>query len=113
MHIEENSKKTSKSMNLLATIGVGSKAPDYLPVFFMYNFDFIRKSKSIISCNIDGKDIKIDNFPIPMNGQARLFARYSNECELFEFANTSLMELQEVELAGGKVNASWENGNLK
>lgn len=98
VHIEENSKKTSKSMNLLAPIGVGSKNPEFLPVFFMYDFDFIRKSKSIISCNIDGKDIKIDNFPIPMNGQARLFARYSNECELLEFASTSMMELQEVKL---------------
>lgn len=98
VHIEENSKKTSKSMNLLAPIGVGSKAPDYLPVFFMYNFDFIRKSKSVASCNIDGKNIKIDSFLIPMNCQARLYARYSNECELLEFAGASMMQLQEVEL---------------
>lgn len=84
--------------NLLAPIGVGSKTPDYLPVFFMYDFDFIRKRKTIVSCNIDGKDIKIDGFPMPMNGQTRLYARYSNECELLEFANASITELQEVEL---------------
>ena len=98
VHIEEKSKRKSKGMNLLAPIGVGSKAPEYLPVFFMYDFDFIRKSKSVVACNIDGKEIKIDNFPMPMNGQARLYARYSNECELLEFANTSMMELQEIEL---------------
>ena len=98
VHIEENSKKTSKSMNLLAPIGVGSKAPDFLPVFFMYDFDFIRKSKSVISCSVDGKKMKVDPFPMPMNGQTRMYARYSNECELLEFASTSVMELQEVEL---------------
>ena len=38
VHIEENSKKVSKAMNLLAPIGVGSKTPEYLPVFLMYDF---------------------------------------------------------------------------
>ena len=99
VHIEEKSKRKSKGMNLLAPIGVGSKVPEYLPVFFMYDFDFIRKSKSIVLCKIADKDIKIDSFPIPLNGQARLYARYSNECELLEFANTSMLELQEIELS--------------
>ena len=52
VYIEEKSKRKSKAMNLLAPIGVGSKAPDFLPVFFMYDFDFIRKRKSIICCNL-------------------------------------------------------------
>lgn len=98
VHIEEKGKRKSKGMNLLAPIGVGSKVPEYLPVFFMYDFDFMRKNKSVVSCNIDGKEIKIDNFPMPMNGQSRLYARYSNECELLEFANTCMSELQEIEL---------------
>ena len=110
VHIEEKSKKKSKGMNLLAPIGIGSKAPEYLPVFFMYDFDFIRKSKSIVACTIDGKEITIDNFPMPMNGQARLYARYSNECELLEFANTSMMELQEIEL--NNENTYWD-GNIE
>lgn len=98
VHIEEKSKRKSKGMSLLAPIGVGSKNPEYLPIFFMYDFDFILKSKSVVSCNINGEEIKIDNFPMPMNGQARLYTRYSNECELLEFANTCMSELQEVEL---------------
>lgn len=110
VHIEEKSKKSSRAMNLLAPIGVGSKSPDYLPLFFMYNFDFIRKNKTIISCTIDGKNIKIDNFPISMNGQTRLYARYSNECELLEFANTSVTELREVEL---NENNTYREGNVE
>ena len=110
VHIEENYKKVSKAMNLLAPIGVGSKTPEYLPVFFMYDFDFIRKNNSVISCNIDGKNRKIDDFPIPMNGQARLYARYSNECELLEFANTSMTKLQEVEL---NEDNTYRDGNVE
>lgn len=94
----EKTKRKTKAMNLLAPIGLGSKKPNYLPVFFLYQFDFIRMRKSIVSCNIDGKEHKIDRFPMPMNGQKRLYARYSNECELFEFANTDASLLQEVEL---------------
>ncbi len=96
--IEENILKKSNSMNLLAPIGVGSKNPNYLPVFFLYEFDFIRKKNTFLSCSIDGRKIKVDTFPFPMNGQRRLYARYSNESEIIEFANTDEGELQEVEL---------------
>lgn len=99
VHIEEQTKKKSKTMNLLAPVGAGSLNPEYLPVFFLYDFDLMRKSKSIDCCSIDGKDIKIDSFPMPINGQSRLYARYSNECELLEFAKTSMMELKEIELS--------------
>lgn len=97
VYIEEKSRRKSKGMNLLAPIGVGSETPEFLPIFFMYDFDFIRRRKSVVFCNIDDKEIKIDSFPMPMNGQARLYARYSNECELIEFANTCTTELQEIE----------------
>lgn len=110
VHIEEMSKRTSRSMNLLAPIGVGSKVPEYMPVFFMYDFDFIRRRRSVVSCKIDGRKIRIDTFPMPMNGQTRLFARYSNECELLEFANTSVYELQKVEL---KENNTYCDGNVE
>lgn len=98
VHIEEKTKRKTKSMNLLAPIGVGSKKPDYLPVFFMYDFDFMRRSKTLVSCNIDGKKIQLDKFPFHMNGQARWYVRYSNECELLEFANTDATVLKEIEL---------------
>lgn len=110
VHLEERSKKKSKTMNILAPIGAGSKKPEYLPVFFLYDFDLMRKSKSIVSCNIDGKNVGIDRFPIPMGGQSRLYARYSNECELFEFAVTYMTELQEIELNEDKI---FRDGNVE
>jgi len=108
--IEENTLKKSNSMNLLAPIGVGSKHPNYLPVFFLYEFDFIRRKNTNIICNIDGKKIKIDTFSFPMDGQSRLYARYSNESEILEFANTDDEKLQEIEL---DQNNSYHDGNIE
>ena len=85
-------------MNLLAPIGYGSKNPNFLPLFFMYNFDFIRKRNTQIDCKIGNQKIIIDKFQIPMNMQFRYYARYNNYCELIEFANTDSLNLLEVEL---------------
>lgn len=107
VNIEENANKKSKGMNLLAPIGVGSKNPNHLPVIFMYGFDFIRKRNTSISCAIDGRQRKIDGFPFPMDGQSRLYARYSHECEVIEFANTEATVLKEIELNEEKTY--WDN----
>ena len=97
-YIKEFSSKKSISMNLLAPIGYGSKNPNFLPLFFMYNFDFIRKKYTQIKCKIEDKKIKIDKFSMPMNMQFRYYARYSNQCELLEFANTDSLSFIEVDL---------------
>ena len=97
-YIKEFSSKKSIPMNLLAPIGYGSKNPNFLPLFFMYNFDFIRKKYTQIECKIEDKKIKIDKFFMPMNMQFRYYARYSNQCELLEFANTDSLSFVEVDL---------------
>ena len=97
-YIKEFSKKKSISMNLLAPIGYGSKNPDFLPLFFMYDFDFIRKNHTQIECNIDGKKIVIDKFLMSMNMQFRYYIRYSNKCELLEFAKANSLSFTEADL---------------
>lgn len=96
--IREHTKKKSTPMNILAPIGLGSKKPNYLPVFFLYDFDFIRKSKTKVNVDIDGKMIILDKFPLPMNMQFRYYSRYSENCQLIEFINSEYNELLEVEL---------------
>lgn len=96
--IEELSKKKTTPMNLLAPIGYGSKNPDFLPLFFMYDFDFIRKGKTVVNCTIDEEKIKIDTFPAPMDMQFRYYARYSPYCELLEFAYSGYTALIEAEI---------------
>lgn len=97
-YIKEEVNKKTAPMNLLAPVGVGSKKPNFLPLFFLYDFNFIRKKHTIINCKIDNIDIEIDTFPLPMNYQKRYFTRYSEKCELIEFINTDYLKLEEVEL---------------
>lgn len=97
-YIKEHTGKKSISMNLLAPIGYGSKNPDFLPLFFMYDFDFIRKNHTQIECNIDGKKIVIDKFLMSMNMQFRYYIRYSNKCELLEFAKANSLSFTEADL---------------
>lgn len=100
-YLKESSKKKTTPMNLLAPIGYGSKSPNFLPLFFMYDFDFIRRKNTKINCTIDDKVITIEKFPMPMNLQYRFYARYSNNCELLEFANTDILSLKEIESQEG------------
>lgn len=107
--IKEYSNKKTIPMNLLAPIGYGSKNPDFLPLFFMYDFDFIRRNNTRICCTIGNHQIQVDKFPMPMNMQFRYYARYSNQCELFEFVNTDSTNLLEVEVNGN----SYMDGNVE
>ncbi|MBL4937853.1 hypothetical protein JK636_19275 [Clostridium sp. YIM B02515] len=96
--IIEHSKKRSIPMNLLAPVGVGAMKPDFMPVFFLYDFDFVRRSKTAVNVEIDGKNIAIDKFPMPMNMQFRYYSRYSVNCQLIDFINTDYKKLIEVEM---------------
>lgn len=96
--IVEHSRRKSIPMNLLAPIGVGSRKPNFMPVFFMYDFDFVRRSKTDASITIDGKAIDMDKFPMPMNMQFRYYSRYSADCQLINFIDTDCKKLTEVEL---------------
>lgn len=96
--IIEQTKRSSKGLHLLAPIGVSTEKPSYLPVFFLYDFDFIRKRKTRVIVTVDGKSIKLENFPIPLpkDFQFRYYARYSTDCQIIEFANSAEGVLQEI-----------------
>lgn len=102
VQIHENSKRDSKGMNLLAPIGAGSIKPTSFPLYFLYEFDFIRKYKTKMVIEIDGNRRKADNFPFPLTKelQWRYYTRYSMDCQMVELAKSedgilSLVELNE------------------
>lgn len=107
VYIEEKTNRATSAMDLLAPIGVGSQNPNFLPVFFMYRFDFVRRKKTEMKCRIGDNEISIDKFPIPMDNQFRWYARYSNECELFEFASDDVTEILEAELVENVHDKKW------
>ncbi|MFV8830069.1 hypothetical protein [Alkalihalobacterium sp. APHAB7] len=96
--IAENSTKKTKGLNLLAPVGSSTENPSYLPIFFLYNFDFVRKSNTTFQMNIDTNTIKPANFPVPMpkDFQWRSYTRYSDDCQLIEFANATTEPLEEI-----------------
>mgnify|MGYP000911699428 FL=1 len=97
--IKEQTKRNSTPMNLLAPIGVGSEKPSSLPVFFLYEFDFIRRRKTNVDIHIDNKKITLDPFPVPtpMNGQLRYYSRYTLESQIIDFLPHD-MNVKEIEL---------------
>lgn len=118
--ISEQATKKTENLNLLAPIGNSTENPSYLPLFFLYDFDFVRKYKTDIEIIIDGKEMKLDNFPVPITKdfQRRYYARYTTDCQIIEFANSTNCILHEhkIDSLGLLVHKSFEykyrNGNL-
>ncbi|MBH1940265.1 hypothetical protein I5677_05060 [Mobilitalea sibirica] len=100
VNIKENTDRVSKAMNMLAPVGAGSEKPSSLPLFFLYEFDFVRKRKTDIIIEIDGKKYKADNFPFPVTKelQWRYYTRYSMDCQIIEFAKADEGKLIPIEL---------------
>ncbi|MGG0717681.1 hypothetical protein ABE096_08815 [Robertmurraya massiliosenegalensis] len=97
VNITEYSTKNTYGLNLLAPIGSSTEKPSYLPLFFLYNFDFVRKKKTDVKVMINGNELKLDNFPIPLpkDFQWRYYTRYSEDCQIVEFAKASKGALEE------------------
>ncbi|MBU9711912.1 hypothetical protein [Evansella tamaricis] len=95
--LSEKSTKKSRGINLLAPVGSSTENPSYLPLFYLYHFDFVRKYNTTFLITIDENNIRPANFPFPLpkDGQWRSYTRYSNDCHLFEFANqrSSVLEV--------------------
>lgn len=109
--IEQTTKKTKK-LNLLAPIGYSTENPSYLPLFFLYDFDFVRKHKTDVEIIIDGKKLKLDNFPVPIlkDFQKIYYTRYTTDCQMIEFANAKNCVLDEHKLnsSGLLIHKSFE-----
>jgi hypothetical protein len=98
---EQNRKKTN-GMNLLAPIGASTEAPTYLPLYFLYNFDFLRKKSTEVHVYIDGETIQQDNFPFPLpkDLQWRYYSRYSMDCHMIELLCAGKRRLARIQLQG-------------
>ncbi|WP_280768869.1 hypothetical protein [Salipaludibacillus daqingensis] len=97
VEITEHTSKKTNGINLLAPVGSSTENPSYLPLFFLYDFDFVRKRKTKAKVIIDGNPITIDNFPYPLakDFQLRYYTRYSEDCQIIEFANATNEVLKE------------------
>ncbi len=98
--IDEGINSSSIPFNLLAPIGLSSKNPKCFPLFWLYDFNFIRTKDLHCEISIDGKDIDPDPFPVPfpIQGQFRNFIRYTFDSRLYSIFDMSQTTLKEVRL---------------
>lgn len=75
--IGEKHGRPAKPFTLLAPVGHGSASPTGLPLFFMYDFYFVRQKGTEVAINIDGISHRPDVFPFPLDGAKCYYMRYA------------------------------------
>lgn len=98
LSIHEGIDRHSTPLNLLAPIGVSSETPEYFPMFWLYDFDFIRTKNLDYKILIDNKIIEPDPFPVPLpiDRQFRNFIRYTFDSRLYSLFETEQTQMKEV-----------------
>jgi hypothetical protein len=77
LKIAERERKDKVPFTLLAPVGVISKKPLSMPVYYMYLMSFARKNHCDIIISVGGKFHKPDVFFLPVDKSSNYFTRYS------------------------------------
>lgn len=75
--INEKNYKKRTPFNMLAPMGNPPEAPTALPLIYLFDFYFVRRSHTVIDIKISGKTHKLDNLNVPVAGTRMYFTRYS------------------------------------
>lgn len=75
--INEHNPEKRKPFGLLAPMGDAVTNPPSLPLILLHDFYFVRKNHTEIKVSINNRFHKLDELPIPMDGQKMTFTRYS------------------------------------
>ncbi|MFW5709778.1 MAG: hypothetical protein ACOCX5_06130 [Chloroflexota bacterium] len=77
LHINEQNRRRRKPFGLLAPFPGASKKPPSMPLALLYDFYFVRRARTEISVEIDGRQHQLDMLPAPIDGSRVYFVRYS------------------------------------
>ena len=94
VEIVEKRQKPTRPFSLLAPVGSSSLNPSSLPVYFMFEFDFVRQKHTVVSININGRSHQADPFAFPMNGSRVYYMRYSAEAFLVDWCPAQSQRLE-------------------
>lgn len=75
--IVEKHERPAKPFTLLAPVGHGSTNPTSFPLFFLFDFYFVRQKGTEVTINIDGVAHRPDPFPFPLDGAKCYYMRYA------------------------------------
>jgi len=90
--------KSKARFPFLAPVGKDIKDPDRFFLVDMMDFGFVKREGTLVRVVIDGKSLKLENFPIPFGGKKVYFARYSSKLLIGEL-NSSLTSLKDAKLS--------------
>ena len=103
VEILEKSKKPTNPFPLLAPVGSSSVNPSSLPVYMLFEFDFVRRANTDVTISINGRFHKADTFPLPINGSRVYFMRYSAEAFLVDWCPAQSHTLEPLSGKGKKL----------
>lgn len=103
VEIIEKSRKATKPFSLLAPVGSSSANPSSLPVYFMFNFYFVRQKYTDVKINIDNQTHKADTFPFPLNGSQVYYMRYSADTFLVDWCPEQSQALEPLRKEGKSI----------
>ena len=85
VQIVEKSQKPTRPFSLLAPVGSSSASPTSLPVYFLFDFYFVRRTETEVKISINGRAHKADPFPFPLNGSRVYYMRYGADAFLVDW----------------------------
>jgi hypothetical protein len=77
LRIHEQGGKPVKPFTILAPLGNSTDNPPALPLYFLYDFYFVRRAKTDLLISIDGHRHRPDRIPMILDGARVHFLRYS------------------------------------
>ncbi len=83
--IVEKNPRPTRPFTLLAPVGSSSENPSSLPVYLLYRFDFVRRSRTEVKISVNGRIHKPDTFPFPLNRSRVYYMRYSDDTFLVDW----------------------------
>ena len=75
--IQENGQRQRRPFGLLAPMGGAATAPSVLPLVILHDFYFVRRADTTVSVKVNGRERRLDNLPMPIDGSRMYFTRYS------------------------------------
>jgi hypothetical protein len=73
---KEGGPKPPAAFSLLAPMGVAIQKPEWMPLFLLSNFGFVRQRNTDLEIRFGGERVDVTRLPFPMGGQRVFYARY-------------------------------------
>ncbi len=102
VEVVERSKKATRPFPLLAPVGSSSTHPSSLPVYFMYDFYFVRRAHTAVTIRIAGRQHRPDPFVFPLGGARVYFMRYSADTFLVDWCPAQSKALEALQVEGAQ-----------